>query len=163
MKNKIIGIFILGSMLGNMAFSAGVRDVIERNNSVIENQRKQEELERRQRELEKENFGKEVKPVETDQVEDSNVRFFITKIELSDDYRLLSKGEIKKITDKYVNRKLNSKDINKLLSDFYNKYIEKGYITTRVKLDDKQNLSDGIIRIITMETKVQEETELNLI
>ena len=99
MKKKIISIFMLSSMIGNMAFSAGVRDVIERNNSVIENQRKQEELERRQRELEKENFGKDIKPVETNQVEDSNVRFFITKIELSDDYRLLSKGEIKKITD----------------------------------------------------------------
>ena len=156
MRGKVIAIFLLGSFI----FAAGVRDVIERNNSVIENQRKQEELERRQRELEKEDFGKDVKPVETDQVEDSNVRFFITKIELSDDYNLLSKGEIKKITDKYVNRKLNSKDINKLLSDFNNKYIEKGYITTRVKLDDKQNLSDGIIRIITIVGKV-EGAELN--
>ena len=42
MKKKIIGVFILVSVVGNMAFSAGVRDVIERNNSVIENQRKQE-------------------------------------------------------------------------------------------------------------------------
>ena len=72
MRRKVTAIFLLGNFL----FAAGVRDVIERNNSVIENQRKQEELERRQRELEKEDFGKDVKPVETDQVEESNVRFF---------------------------------------------------------------------------------------
>ena len=156
MRKKAIAIFLLGNLL----FPAGVRDVIDRNNSIIENQRRQEELERRQRELEREDFGKEIKPLETDQVEDSKVRFFIKKIELSDEYNLLSKGEIKQVTSKYINRKLNSKDINNLLSDFNNKYIEKGYITTRVKLGDTQNLSDGVIKVITIIGKV-EGSELN--
>ena len=48
MKRKIIAVFLVG----NIVFSAGVGDIIERSNAVIEN-------ERRQRELERENFGKE--------------------------------------------------------------------------------------------------------
>ena len=45
---------------------------------------------------------------------DTSTRFFIRKIELQDDYNLLSKSEIKAVTRKYLNRKLSSKDINKL-------------------------------------------------
>ena len=48
MKRKIIAVFLLGSMV----FSAGVGDIIERNNAAIENERRQQELERRQKELE---------------------------------------------------------------------------------------------------------------
>ena len=55
MKRKIIAVFLVGSMV----FSAGVGDIIERNNAAIENERRQQELERRQKELERENFGKE--------------------------------------------------------------------------------------------------------
>ena len=110
MKKKIIAVFLLGSM----AFSAGVGDIIERNNAAIENERRQQELERRQKELERENFGKEPQIIDgTDEV-DTSVRFFIRKIELQDDYNLLSKSEIKAVTRKYLNRKLSSKDINKL-------------------------------------------------
>lgn len=156
MRRKILSLFVLG----NMMFSAGVGDIIERNNAAIENQRRQEELERRQRELEKETFGKEPKFVEDDGQVDTGTMFFIRKIELKDNYNLLSKAEIKSVTKKYLNRKLNSKDINKLLADFNNKYIDKGYITTRVKLDESQNLSDGIVKIITIVGKV-EGSELN--
>ena len=121
MKKKIITVFLLGSFL----FSAGVEDIIERNNAAIENERRQQELERRQRELERENFGKEPQIIDgTDEV-DTSVRFFIRKIEVQDEYNLLSKSEIKAVTKKYLNRKLSSKDINKLMTDLNNKYIEK--------------------------------------
>ena len=91
MKKKITAVFLLGSML----FSAGVGDIIERNNAAIENERRQQELERRQRELERENFGKEPQIIDgTDEV-DTSTRFFIRKIELQDEYNLLSKSEIK--------------------------------------------------------------------
>ena len=151
MKKSIILAFLLGSIV----FSAGVGDIIERNNAAIENERRQQELERRQRELERENFGKEPQIIDgTDEV-DTSVRFFIRKIEVQDEYNLLSKSEIKAVTKKYLNRKLSSKDINKLMTDLNNKYIEKGYITTRVRLDETQNLSEGTIRLITIPGTVE--------
>ena len=151
MKKKILMVLILGSM----AFSAGVVDTIERNNANIENERRQQELERRQRELENEDFGKEPVIAEPDEQVDTSQRFFIRKIEVQDDYKLLSQGEIKQVTRKYLNRKLSAKDINKLLTDLNNKYIEKGYITTRVKLDETQNLGEGAIKIITIPGMVE--------
>ena len=115
----------------------------------------QQELERRQKELERENFGKEPQIIDgTDEI-DTSVRFFIRKIEVQDEYNLLSKAEIKAVTKKYLNRKLSSKDINKLMTDLNNKYIEKGYITTRVRLDETQNLSEGTIRLITLPGTVE--------
>ena len=146
MKKKIIAVFLLGSI----AFSAGVGDIIQRNNSAIENERRQQELERRQKELENENFGKEPKIINDTGEVDTSTRFFIRKIELSDEYNLLSSSEIKSVTKKYLNRKLSSKDINKLMTDINNKYIEKGYITTRVRLDETQNLNEGTIKLITL-------------
>ena len=110
MKKKIIAVFLLG----NIIFSAGVGDIIERNNAAIENERRQQELERRQQELERENFGQEPKKIDETGEVDTSTRFFIRKIELQDDYNLLSKSEIKAVTRKYLNRKLSSKDINKL-------------------------------------------------
>ena len=156
MKKKIITVFLLGSFL----FSAGVEDIIERNNAAIENERRQQELERRQRELERENFGKEIQIKDDTGEADTSVRFFIRKIELQDENNLLSRSEIKAVTKKYLNRKLSSKDINKLMTDINNKYIEKGYITTRVRLDETQNLRDGIIKLITIPGTV-EGTGLN--
>lgn len=61
MKKKIITAFLLGSMV----FSAGVRDIIKRNNVIIENERKQRELEKRLKELERENFGKNPQILDT--------------------------------------------------------------------------------------------------
>ena len=151
MKRKIIAVFLLGSIV----FSAGVGDIIERNNAAIENERRQQELERRQRELERENFGKEPQIIDGTGEVDTSVRFFIRKIEVQDEYNLLSKAEIKAVTKKYLNRKLSSKDINKLMTDLNNKYIEKGYITTRVRLDETQNLSEGTIRLITLPGTVE--------
>ena len=110
MRRKVLIILILGSM----AFSAGVGDIIERNNAAIESERRQQELERRQQELERENFGQEPKRIDETGEVDTSTRFFIRKIELQDDYNLLSKSEIKAVTRKYLNRKLSSKDINKL-------------------------------------------------
>ena len=87
-KSIILAFFLLGSIV----FSAGVGDIIERNNAVIENERRQQELERRQRELERENFGKEPQIIDgTDEV-DTSVRFFIRKIEAQDEYNLLNKA-----------------------------------------------------------------------
>ena len=151
MKRKIIAVFLLGSMV----FSAGVGDIIERNNAAIENERRQQELERRQKELERENFGKEPQIIDGTGEVDTSVRFFIRKIEVQDEYNLLSKAEIKAVTKKYLNRKLSSKDINKLMTDLNNKYIEKGYITTRVRLDETQNLNEGTIRLITIPGTVE--------
>ena len=151
MKRKIIAVFLLGSIV----FSAGVGDIIERNNAAIENERRQQELERRQKELERENFGKEPQIIDGTGEVDTSVRFFIRKIEVQDEYNLLSKAEIKAVTKKYLNRKLSSKDINRLMTDLNNKYIEKGYITTRVRLDETQNLSEGIIRLITLPGTVE--------
>ena len=117
MKKRLVLVFLLG----NIVFSAGVGDIIERSNSAIETERRQQELERRQRELEKENFGKEPRLIDgTDEV-DTSTRFFIRKIEVQDEFNLLSKAEIKAVTKKYLNRKLSSKDINKLMADVNNK------------------------------------------
>ena len=151
MKKRLV----LAFLLGNIVFSAGVGDIIERSNSAIETERRQQELERRQRELEKENFGKEPRLIDgTDEV-DTSTRFFIRKIEVQDEFNLLSKAEIKAVTKKYLNRKLSSKDINKLMADVNNKYIEKGFITTRVRLDETQNLSEGTIKLITIPGTVE--------
>ena len=90
MKKRLV----LAFLLGNIVFSAGVGDIIERNNAAIENERRQQELERRQRELERENFGKEPKIIEDSGEVDTSTRFFIRKIEIQDEYNLLSKGSL---------------------------------------------------------------------
>ena len=151
MKKVFFGIFLVGMFL----YADTVRDVIRNNDQNIENERRQEELEKRQRELENEDFNNkpEYTP-ETENIDNTN-KFFIKTIEVEDEYNLLSEKELSKVTKKYKNRLLGAKDINKLLSDINNVYIEKGYVTTRVKLDETQNMKEGVIKVKVITGKVE--------
>lgn len=67
---------------------------------------------------------------------------------------LLSKRELNAITSTYLNRCLTLADMNNLLRDLTNAYIEKGYVTARAFLAPEQQLL-GDLSVLVIEGTVE--------
>lgn len=122
-----------------------------------EEQRRQE-LERRHREsLEKPPAKSPVAPpAESPAVlsrDGGEQCFSVTRIRF-DGATLLSEREQRALTAPYLGRCLALGDINSLVRDITNAYIENGYITTRAAVPP-QDLSGGELTILVIEGKVE--------
>lgn len=68
---------------------------------------------------------------------------------------ILSDRQIRKITSGYENCCLNINEINQMLNDITNVYIERGYATSRAFMEMPQTrLSDGILDIYIIQGKI---------
>ncbi|GAB7021506.1 two-partner secretion system transporter TpsB1 [Salidesulfovibrio brasiliensis] len=68
---------------------------------------------------------------------------------------LLDASEKKAVTAPFEGRCLTLDEIDNLIKAVTNKYIEKGYVTTRAGIP-AQDMSDGILEIIVVEGRVEE-------
>ena len=118
-----------------------------------EEQRRQE-LERRHREsLETPPVEQPVAPPARPEEEAGARCFDVVRIRL-EGATLLSEREQRSLTARYVGRCLTLADINDLVRDITNAYVEKGYITTRAAVP-RQDLSGGELTILVIEGKVE--------
>jgi hemolysin activation/secretion protein len=78
----------------------------------------------------------------------------IKTIELSG-ATILKGGALDKLTKAYVNNCIGLAEINKLMHEITNFYIEKGYVTTRVVIG-QQDLKSGKLQLMVMEGFVED-------
>lgn len=60
-----------------------------------------------------------------------------------------------RIKDNYLDKKLSINDINNLVRDLTNEYIDRGYVTTRVYIP-KQNLKEGTLKLSVVEGYIED-------
>ncbi|AUH00624.1 ShlB/FhaC/HecB family hemolysin secretion/activation protein [Prodigiosinella confusarubida] len=70
---------------------------------------------------------------------------------------LLTEKDKLRLKKNYINRCINVNEINKLIHDVSNWYIERGFITSRAFIGE-QNLSSGILQIEILEGKLEKIT-----
>lgn len=112
------------------------------------------ELERQHREaLEKPPSGKELQLPKKPEAAPDTACFKVKSIELRG-VTLLSQAEVNTITTQYIGRCLTLNDVNNLVRDVTNRYIDKGYVTTRAAIP-QQDLSSGNLVILVVEGEVE--------
>lgn len=152
----LICILVLAVLAGpGIVMGAPVDEAI-RQQQQLQQQEEQRrlELERRHREeLEKAPSGQELPPQKPTEKTEPESCFEVRTIEFSG-MTLLGAREIAPIKAKYQGHCLTITDINNLVRDVTNLYIQKGYVTTRVAVP-QQDLSSGILRLQVVEGKVE--------
>jgi hemolysin activation/secretion protein len=73
---------------------------------------------------------------------------------------LLSEDEQKELVQEFLHHPLSLDNLNKLLGNITNHYIEKGYVTARAYLKP-QHLKTGVLRVTLVEGKVESLTLLD--
>ncbi|WP_409308837.1 ShlB/FhaC/HecB family hemolysin secretion/activation protein [Pectobacterium sp. B1J-3] len=79
--------------------------------------------------------------------------FFIRKINYRNASLLREKDKFR-LNEYYVNRCINVNNINQLIHDVSNWYIDRGYITSRAFIGE-QDLSDGLLQIDILEGRLE--------
>jgi len=141
--------------MARIAMGSPLDDAIRQQQQFQQHQeQRRQELERQHREeLEKAPSGQELEPRKPTEKKEPESCFEVRTIEFSG-MTLLGPREIEPVKAKYRGRCLTITDINNLVRDVTNLYIEKGYVTTRVAVP-QQDLSGGTLRLQVMEGKVE--------
>ncbi|WP_147820173.1 ShlB/FhaC/HecB family hemolysin secretion/activation protein [Salidesulfovibrio onnuriiensis] len=118
-----------------------------------EEQRRQELLRQHRESLEKPPSEEQIKPLEKAKGAPDERCFEVREIVLQG-ATLLSDSEKAKLKVPYLGKCLTLTDINNLIRDITNKYIEKGYVTTRAAVP-QQDLAGGVLKVLVIEGKVE--------
>lgn len=138
--------------------------ILSMSNTFSESRVLKNELPKSEREFFENDFKKsgEENLDKQEQVEDeaSLPKFFIKKIYLKRDRErikpLVSHKRIDKILKEYENREINIVDLRELVKRLNEEYTKKGYITTRVYLEPEQDISNGTVKLVVLEGKLEE-------
>ncbi|MBP6986217.1 MAG: ShlB/FhaC/HecB family hemolysin secretion/activation protein [Alphaproteobacteria bacterium] len=147
---RIIFIWLL---CGHVYAQASVPDEVKRQQEQIIGRG---ELQQKQRE---EQFKEQSLPqsqetlVESEKEQVSEKKFFIQDIRLEGSTKL-TPDEYNPIFQKYLNKNITISQINEILRDLTNAYIQQGYLTSRVYLP-AQDLKSGILKICVLEGHVE--------
>ncbi|MGX7950828.1 ShlB/FhaC/HecB family hemolysin secretion/activation protein [Oleidesulfovibrio alaskensis] len=147
---------VLGVFSGVDAASAVTPDEAVRQQQILQQREEQRrlELERRHKEsLQKPPSGQNLDLLQKEAVPDEGQCFEVRQVVL-EGATLLSDDEKSEVITPYLYRCLCIQDINNLVRDITNKYIEKGYITTRIAVP-QQNLGGGILTLLVIEGRVE--------
>lgn len=133
---KILTIIVF--CLSNLIFAAS----FDEEDKVTIKQEQRLKQERIQKELEqREKRNESLKLENLEDVENENeIKFYISKINLKDDEKLLNEIERERILAKYLNQNLGSVKITTLLTELTNRLIAKGYITSVATISKDNNL-----------------------
>ena len=88
----------------------------------------------------------------------NEVKFYISKINLSDDKKLLNEIEKERILSKYIDKNLGGTDLTNLLAELTNRLIAKGYITTTANITQDNDLSTGVLNLEILYGKIEKIT-----
>ncbi|MDO4690362.1 MAG: ShlB/FhaC/HecB family hemolysin secretion/activation protein [Fusobacterium sp.] len=124
--------------------------VILKQEQRLEQERIQKEFEQREKTFENLNFEK----YEGEEGGDE-VKFYISKINLKDEEKLLNEIEKERILEKYSAKELGSAKITNLLVELTNKLIAKGYITTVATISNDNDLKTKNLNIEIVPGKIE--------
>ncbi len=151
--------FALGALIAPWYASAQSAADIERaqqqSQQVIQQQQQADQLRRQQDELrERTPSGQDLGThAATPTGGDSTVCSHIKSIAL-DGGELLDGASREKLTRPYVERCLTLRDINQLIADLTNYYVQRGYVTTRVYIPEQKGGS-GVLLLKVVEGRVE--------
>lgn len=146
---------LMASLFPCRVQAAPIDDAIRQQQQIQqqEEQRRQE-LERQHREgLERPPSGQEPRVPEVPKAAPGAACFEAKSIELQG-VTLLSQSEVEAITAKYIGQCLTLSDVNNLVRDVTNAYVDKGYVTARAAIP-QQDFSTGHLIILVVEGKVE--------
>ncbi len=174
-KKIAVIVFILFSVtIANLStlYAAGSINAHERENYRLQQLNEQERLsdkeKKRKQEIKQEKPDIKIpKPSYREEITGEEICFFIDKIILEspesenpndpdllkrrkESERLKAKAK-KKIEPDYINRCITLNEINEIAEKFTMFYVESGYVTTRVKIPTKQNLKNGILKLLVID------------
>ena len=134
---------------------APVDDAIRQQQQIQQQQEQRRlDLERQHREeMEKLPSGEDLRLPEVPEAAPDAPCFEAKSIELSG-VTLLNQTEIENLIFPYKDRCLTLSDVNNLVRDITNTYIDKGYVTTRAAIP-QQDFSSGHLVIMVIEGKVE--------
>lgn len=69
---------------------------------------------------------------------------------------LVNPKKIKNIIQSYENKELDISDLRELVKKLNEEYVKKGYITTKIFLEPNQNISEGIVKLVALEGKIED-------
>lgn len=143
-------------LMGTMVFAEPGQDILRQQNQIIQHEeqrrRAREDELRERRELPPEPVAPSVQP-QKDIKGDEAICFQVTEISI-DGVTLLSDSALQDISKPYLNRCLTLGDMNALVRDITNAYVERGYVAARAYLPE-QDISTGILRIAVIEGTVE--------
>ena len=120
-----------------------------------EQNRLQQELRKKELENTKFDSNSQLNTYTDDLQLDNSNKFFIAKINIKDEFSLLSNSKKKKILKKYLYRELGSNEIKNLLTELTNTLISDGYITSIVTLEDGNDLTTGNLNLKVIEGRIE--------
>lgn len=92
--------------------------------------------------------------------DESLPKFHIKKIYLrntaASEKPLVNRKKTDDILRSYENRELNQQDLKELIRKLNAQYEEKGFITTKIYLEPEQNISDGIVKLVALEGRIED-------
>jgi len=118
-----------------------------------EEQRRQELLRQHRESLEKPPSEEQFQPLDKAKGIPDEPCFEVREIVLQGATLLSNSGKAK-LKQPYLGKCLTLTDINNLIRDITNKYIEKGYVTTRAAVP-QQDLAGGTLNVLVIEGKVE--------
>lgn len=69
---------------------------------------------------------------------------------------LVNPKKIKNIIQSYENKELDISDLRELVKKLNEEYVKKGYVTTKIFLEPNQNISDGIVKLVALEGRIED-------
>ncbi|WP_419785540.1 ShlB/FhaC/HecB family hemolysin secretion/activation protein [Pseudodesulfovibrio sp.] len=156
-RGILVGIFLAfaSGVFPGSALSAPVDEAIRQQQQIQmqEEQRRQELQRQHLKELQRPPSGEEQRLPKGPKSEPGAPCFEAKSIELSG-ATLLSQREIAKLIGPYIGKCLTLADVNNLVRDVTNAYVDKGYVTTRVAVPE-QDFSTGKLVLLVVEGKVE--------
>lgn len=150
MRRYIEKFLILAGILSTVSFKAVYAITGTSDDVVREFERRRFETEKRLREKERLEIERNKEEKEKTEESKTLVRdetgFFIKEI-IIENSEQIHQWEKSELIKPYINREIGINDITILVQNITNRLIEKGYITTRVKVPLDQNLKSGVLRL----------------
>lgn len=149
-KGLLLTFFILNGLVFSSSFNEEDK-IILKQEQRLEQERTQREFEQREKIFENLNLEK----IQDTESEDE-FEFYISKINLKDDEKLLNEIERERILAKYLNQNLGSVKITTLLTELTNRLIAKGYITSVATISKDNNLTTEELNIEIIPGRIEE-------
>ena len=157
MKKYILLLICLATINISANTENEARKILDNQQRQLDTEQNRLQQELRKKELENTKFdsNSQLNTYTDDLQLDNSNKFFIAKINIKDEFSLLSNSKKKKILKKYLYRELGSNEIKNLLTELTNTLISDGYITSIVTLEDGNDLTTGNLNLKVIEGRIE--------
>jgi len=148
-------IFIIFHSLLHALSDNDLQQIEDRNRNILLQDKERKKFEQNSHQIV--NKNRSIQTLELEEETDVNANCFVIKNFIFHENKILKTDIFAEITDKYKNKCLNQQHIQNILKKINNKYLKKGYITSKAYLK-AQDLSLGTLHIYILEGKIEDIT-----